>query len=87
MQPGILERQLDGVIQADVATTREEMTLGACSIAVPVRRGRCVVAALGVVVPSLRERDKLVTAIQVAARGVGRRLDSLSAGDLGAAAP
>jgi hypothetical protein len=53
------------------------MTLGACSVAVPIRAGDDVVAAPGVVVPSLepRQRDRLVSALQVAARGgVGRSL-------------
>ena len=33
------------------------MSLGRCSVAVPVRRGQVVVAALGIVVPSLK-RDR-----------------------------
>ena len=59
------------------ATTVEEMTLGACSVAVPVRAGvdGPVVAAVGIVVPSLkRGRDRLVTALQVAAQGMSRSL-------------
>ena len=54
------------------------MTLGACSVAVPVRAGADgpVVAALGIVVPSLkRGRGRLVTALQVAAQGISRSLD------------
>ena len=75
-QPGRLRRQLDRVLEDDCATTVEEMTLGACSVAVPIRAGSEVVAALGVVVPSVatRERDRLVSALQVAARGIGRSL-------------
>ena len=76
VQPGRLRRQLDKVLRDDFATTSEEMTLGACSIAVPIHRAHAVVAALGVVVPTLRERAKLVTAIQVAARGVSRSLET-----------
>jgi DNA-binding IclR family transcriptional regulator len=76
-QPGRLRRQLAQAIRDDHATTTEEMTLGACSVAVPVRRGGEVVAALGLVVPSLRrDRPRLVAALQVAARGVGRALDA-----------
>ena len=58
------------------ATTVEEMSLGACSVAVPVRNGsRVVVAALGMVVPSLRtDRPRLLAALQVSAHGIGRRL-------------
>jgi DNA-binding IclR family transcriptional regulator len=76
-QPGRLRRQLAHVLRDDHATTSEEMSLGACSVAVPIRRGGEVVAALGLVVPSLRnDRQRLVAALQVAARGVGRALDA-----------
>lgn len=76
-QPGRLRRQLAQCLRDDHATTTEEMSLGACSVAVPVRRGGDVVAALGLVVPSLkRDRPRLVAALQVAARGVGRALDA-----------
>ncbi|MGV9669670.1 MULTISPECIES: IclR family transcriptional regulator domain-containing protein [unclassified Gordonia (in: high G+C Gram-positive bacteria)] len=50
--PGVLDRQLDQIRRLGYATTTEEMTLGACSIAVPIRTADDVVAALGVVVPS-----------------------------------
>jgi DNA-binding IclR family transcriptional regulator len=77
-QPGILADQLAAVRNNGYATTVEEMTLGACSIAVPVRSGGgdgAVVAAIGVVVPDLRrDRPRLLTALQVAARGIGRSL-------------
>lgn len=77
-QPARMRRQLAAVVADDHATTVEEMTLGACSVAVPIRAGADVVAALGVVVPNLqpRERDRLVSALHVAARGVGRSLPS-----------
>jgi DNA-binding IclR family transcriptional regulator len=79
-QPGTLHRQLVRVRRDDYATTVEEMTLGACSVAVPIRRGDAVVAALGIVLPSLgRDRPRLVAALQVAARGIGRRLADLPA--------
>jgi DNA-binding IclR family transcriptional regulator len=74
-QPGTLRRQLARVVRDGYATTVEEMSLGACSVAVPIRRGEDVVAALGIVVPSLKkDRPRLVAALQVAARGVGRLL-------------
>jgi DNA-binding IclR family transcriptional regulator len=77
-QPRILADQLAAVRANGYATTVEEMTLGACSIAVPVRSGGgdgAVVAAIGVVVPDLRrDRPRLLTALQVAARGIGRSL-------------
>ena len=77
-QPGRLRDQLASCRRDGWATTVEEMTLGACSVAVPVRAGAAgpVVAALGIVVPSLkRGRDRLVTALQVAAQGISRSLD------------
>lgn len=74
-QPGRLAAELADVVKDGYATTAQEMTLGACSLAVPVRRGEEVVAAIGVVVASLR-RDKLrlLTALRVAAQGIGRQL-------------
>ena len=81
-QPARLRQQLERVRRDDYATTAEEMTLGACSIAVPVRRTTqsapegAVVAAVGIVVPTLkRDRPRLLSALQVAARGIGRSLD------------
>lgn len=72
--PGALVRQLERVRRDDFATTQEELTLGACSVAVPVRDAAgAVVAALGVVVPSLRrDRERLVAALSVAAAGITR---------------
>jgi DNA-binding IclR family transcriptional regulator len=76
-QPGTLRRQLDAVLREDYATTVEEMSLGACSVAVPVRRDGEVVAALGLVVAGLtRDRKRLVAALQVASAGIGRALGS-----------
>ena len=84
-QPGRLERQLRQVLRDDYATTVEEMSLGACSVGVPIRRRDEVVAALGIVVPSLkRDRPKLVAALQVAARGIGRALGPVPASGSGA---
>ena len=74
-QPPRLRAQLDRIPADGYATTAEEMTLGACSVAVPVRRGDDVVAALGIVVPSLRrDKARLVSALQVTAHGIGRSL-------------
>ncbi len=79
-QPGALAGQLRRVRRDGFAQTSEEMSLGACSVAVPIRRadGRSpgpVVAALGLVVPTLkRDRARLVAALQVAAQGIGRSL-------------
>jgi DNA-binding IclR family transcriptional regulator len=73
-QPGRLREQLRRVHRDGYAQAVDEMTLGACSVAVPVRdREGEVVASLGVVVPDLkRDRPRLVAALQVAAQGVGR---------------
>lgn len=82
-QPARLREQLARVRRDGFATTVEEMSLGACSVAVPVRAGVAddtegavpVAAAVGVVVSSLkRDRSRLVTALQVASRGIGRAL-------------
>jgi DNA-binding IclR family transcriptional regulator len=74
-QPGTLRRQLARVVRDGYATTVEEMSLGACSVAVPIRRGGDVVASLGLVVASLRkDRPRLVAALQVAARGIERAI-------------
>ena len=81
-QPARLLDQVRRVRADGYATTGEEMSLGACSVAVPVRGpGGEVVAALGIVVPDLRrERARLVSALQVAAQGITRTLtDSTSA--------
>ncbi|HEY0001280.1 MAG TPA: IclR family transcriptional regulator C-terminal domain-containing protein, partial [Actinoplanes sp.] len=74
-QPARLLDQLRRVRVDGYATTGEEMSLGACSVAVPVRGGDEVLAALGIVVPDLRrERARLVSALKVAAQGIGRTL-------------
>ncbi|HEY6932631.1 MAG TPA: IclR family transcriptional regulator [Marmoricola sp.] len=74
-QPGRLRVQLAAVRRQGYATTVEEMSLGACSVGVPITRDGRVVAALGIVVPSLkRDRARLVAALQVAAQGVNRSL-------------
>jgi DNA-binding IclR family transcriptional regulator len=76
VEPDRLRTQLDRVRRDGYATTVEEMTVGACSIAVPVHgRDGAVVAAIGVVVPTLkRDRARLLSALQVAAKGIGRTL-------------
>lgn len=74
-QPARLQAQLDRVLADGYATTAQEMTLGACSAAVPIRRGSDVTAALGIVVPSLgRDQGRMVSALKVAAHGISRSL-------------
>jgi DNA-binding IclR family transcriptional regulator len=75
--PSVLSGQLEHIRREAVATTSEEMSLGGCSLAVPVVQASdgAVAAAIGVVVPSLkRDRQRLLGALQVAARGIGRAL-------------
>ncbi|HJQ07431.1 MAG TPA: IclR family transcriptional regulator [Nocardioides sp.] len=73
--PGLIEEQLRKVRANGYATTAEEMSAGACSVAVPVSVGEEVVAAIGFVVPDLRRnRGQLVSALQVAAQGIARSL-------------
>jgi DNA-binding IclR family transcriptional regulator len=77
ISPVVLRRQLERVRQDGIATTAEEMSMGACSLAVPVVQASddAVAAAIGVVVPTLkRDRQRLLAALQVAARGIGRLL-------------
>jgi DNA-binding IclR family transcriptional regulator len=76
-RPDLLEAQLDRIRRDGVATTTEEMSLGGCSIAVPVVQSSdgAVVAAIGVVVATLkRDRQRLLGALQVAAQGISRLL-------------
>lgn len=74
-QAGRLREQLRRIRLQEHAVTSEEMSLGACSLAVPVRRDDRVVAALGLVVPSIgRDKPTLLAALEVAAHGIGRSL-------------
>ena len=77
VRPDVVEMQLERIRRDGVATTSEEMSLGACSLAVPVVRSSddTVVAAIGVVVATLkRDRQRLLGALQIAARGISRLL-------------
>ncbi|GLY06804.1 MULTISPECIES: IclR family transcriptional regulator [Actinoplanes] len=79
-QPARLLDQLRRVRAEGYATTGEEMSLGACSVAVPVRAGADVVASLGIVVPDLRRQlPRLVSALRVAAQGIGRTMSGVAA--------
>ncbi|GLY18307.1 IclR family transcriptional regulator [Kineosporia rhizophila] len=78
-QPGRIGAQLERVRREGYAQTVEEMSLGGCSVAVPVRSRSGgpveVVAALGMVVPSLkRDKPRMIAALQVAAEGISRSL-------------
>ena len=75
IQPGRLESQLERVAEDGYATTTEEMTLGACSIAIPIVVTGRIVASLGIVVPDLRSSQLLIPAMRVAAQGIARSLN------------
>jgi len=75
-EPAVLESQLAAVRRDGYAQTRQEMTLGACSLAVPVRDAKGeVVAALGIVVSHLDvDRSRLVALLDGAAHGIRGRI-------------
>ncbi|WP_069160294.1 IclR family transcriptional regulator [Nocardia altamirensis] len=76
-QPGRLMEELHRVRVEGYAQTAEEMGLGACSVAVPIRdRDKTVIASVGIVVASLhRDRARLIAALQVAASGISRSIE------------
>jgi DNA-binding IclR family transcriptional regulator len=68
-------RQLARARSEGYATTSEEMSLGACSVAVPIMRNGEAIAAVGLVVRSLkRDRGRLVASLRTAAEGISRSL-------------
>ncbi|GIJ76253.1 DNA-binding transcriptional regulator, IclR family [Micromonospora phaseoli] len=75
-EPGRLARELATVRERGWARTHEEMTLGSCSVAVPVRGADgAVQAAIGVVGHSLGAApQRLVPALLAAAERVAARL-------------
>lgn len=75
--PSRLGEQLRRVLRDGYAQASEEMHLGACSVAVPIRSvDGSAVAALGIVVPDLkRGRQRLIAALSVAAQGVARSIN------------
>jgi DNA-binding IclR family transcriptional regulator len=78
-QPERLREQLRGIVRDGFAQTIEEMSLGACSVAVPVRvQDGTVAAALGIVVARLSgDRPSVLPALQVAAQGIGRSISGV----------
>lgn len=78
VEPGRLARELQSVRSRGFAQTSEEMTLGNCSAAVPVRDGSGeVIAALGVVVHSVRaDASKLVRPLLPTAEAIRQRLNA-----------
>lgn len=76
VEPGRLLCELAEVRRRGYALTAEEMTLGTCSVAVPVRDpDGTVIAALGMVLHTVRaDLAKQAPALQAAALGIERRL-------------
>ncbi|MPZ62891.1 MAG: helix-turn-helix domain-containing protein [Propionibacteriales bacterium] len=76
--PGRLRRELEETRQRGYAVTREEMTLGSCSVAAPVLdRAGAPAAAVGLVVHSVHvEPEKLAPQIRMAADGIASRLEA-----------
>lgn len=75
VMPGRLAQELMAVRRRGAAAVREEMTLGRSSVAAPVRdRFGTVVAALGVVVTSNTDLDRLLSQVRLGARDTERRL-------------
>ena len=74
VEPARMMRQIADIRRRGWAQTAEEMTIGTCSVAVPVRnRKGDVIAALGVVAPSARKGlPALVPALELAARSITR---------------
>ncbi len=78
-QPERMREQLRAIRRDGFALTMEEMSLGACSVAVPVRvQDGTVAAALGIVVARLSgDRPSVLPALQVAAQGIGRSVSGV----------
>ena len=74
VEPRRLVRQLADVRTRGYATTSEEMTIGASSIAAPIRdKDQHVIAALGLVTSSnYRGLNRLIPAVQLAAKSISR---------------
>ena len=82
-EPGRMMRELATVRKNGYARTVEEMTLGTCSVAVPVfgPEGE-VLAALGLVTSTVRrDMARYVPALQVAASSLARAMSAVMAKD------
>ncbi|RJQ72375.1 IclR family transcriptional regulator [Pseudonocardiaceae bacterium YIM PH 21723] len=79
-EPGRLRQDLDRIRDRGYAYTREEMTMGNCSVAVPIRdENGAHTIAIGLVVRSVRaDAPKLARAIRKAADGIQARLAQLA---------
>jgi DNA-binding IclR family transcriptional regulator len=70
---GHLAQTLETVRGEQMAFSREEMTLGACSVAAPVTAAGKVVAAVSIVANSSVDIDRLAFAVRTAASGISRQ--------------
>jgi DNA-binding IclR family transcriptional regulator len=78
IEPGRLSRALATVRDEQLAFSREEMTLGACSVAAPVvKPDGGVVAAVSIVAHSSVDIDRLAYAVRTAASGISRQTGML----------
>lgn len=82
IEPGKLHRQVQEARDHGYATTREEQALGTSGLAVPVLNSKGqLMAALGVVfIGPMREPERIIPALQVAAAAVGREVGASAAG-------
>ncbi len=80
-EPARLARELRATAERGYALTNEEMTLGSCSVAVPIPAdGHEPAGALGIVVRSVRtDLHRLVPDLRAAADAIARRLDEAAA--------
>jgi len=82
-EPGRMLRELANVRKNGYARTVEEMTLGTCSVAVPVFGPEGdVIAALGLVTSTVRrDMARYVPAVLVAAASIARAMSAAKAND------
>ncbi|MEU4803885.1 IclR family transcriptional regulator [Actinosynnema sp. NPDC023587] len=74
-EPGRLARELAEVRRRGYARTAQEMTLGTCSVAVPVvDAGGAVVASVGLVTATRADPVRHLAPLRVAAGGISRSL-------------
>jgi DNA-binding IclR family transcriptional regulator len=73
IEPNRLASTLETVRDEQMAYSREEMTLGACSVASPVTAGSKVVAAVSIVTNASVDIDRLAFAVRTTASGISRQ--------------
>ena len=77
IEPGRLASTLETVRDEQMAYSREEMTLGACSVAAPITAGGKVAAAVSIVTDASVDIDRLAYAVRTAASGISRQTSGL----------